>query len=111
MVNKYLFAISCFFSCMMSSYSQTNTVLLFVSHEDTYYSEYIVMLEAFEAQGYTVDVRSASNDSACTYMIPASTTIANTANSLSNSSYSDFQSQFSNLFDSSWNATLNSTPN
>ena len=85
-------------------------VLLFVSHEDTYYSEYIVMKEALEAAGYTVDVRSASAQDFSIYMIPEGTDIEATANTLSGSSYTQFQQQFSALFDGTWNGTLNATP-
>src|SRR5690606_1723101 len=35
-------------------------ILMFVSHEDTYHSEYIVMRKALEAAGYTVDIRSSN---------------------------------------------------
>ena len=69
-------------------------VLLFVSHEETYYSEYIVALKAFEAAGYVVDVRSSTSQAASTYMIPVSTTIEETANTLPGSSYADFTTQF-----------------
>jgi putative intracellular protease/amidase len=90
--------------------AQTKHILLFVSHEETYYSEYIVMYRALLAKGYTVDVRSASTDSAATYMIPANTTIAATAATLSGGSYAQFTSQFQQLFDSSWNAAWDATP-
>ncbi len=91
-------------------WGQTKQVLLFVSHQETYYSEYIVMLKALQAAGYTVDVRSASNDSAATYMIPANTDIAATAATLPGGNYLQFTQLFQNLFDSSWNANWNATP-
>lgn len=90
--------------------AQTKPVLLFVSHEDCYYSEYIVMLKALQAAGYSVDVRSASADSASTYMIPANTDIAATAATLPGGSYFQFTQQFQQLFDTTWNAAWNATP-
>jgi len=90
--------------------SQTNNILMFVSHEDTYYSEYIVMLRALQSAGYTVDVRSASTMSFSTYMVPAGTDIIATANSLAGSSYSQFTTQFQNLFGSAWNSAWDPTP-
>ncbi|MBN8694373.1 MAG: T9SS type A sorting domain-containing protein [Bacteroidetes bacterium] len=89
---------------------QTNNILMFVSHEDTYYSEYIVMLRALQAAGYTVDVRSASTMSFSTYMLPSGTDIVATANTLPGSSYSQFTSQFQNLFGSVWNTSWDPTP-
>ncbi|TAE82611.1 MAG: T9SS C-terminal target domain-containing protein [Bacteroidetes bacterium] len=90
--------------------AQTKPVLFFVSHENCYYSEYIVMLKALQAAGYTVDVRSASNDSAATYMIPANTDIAATAATLPGGSYLQFTQLFQQLFDSTWSAAWNATP-
>lgn len=91
--------------------AQTGNILFFVSHEQTYYSEYIVMYEALTAAGYQVDVRSASNDSASTYMIPLGTNISATAATLPGGSYVQFTNQFQDLFGSAWNASLNPTPN
>lgn len=90
--------------------SQTNNILMFVSHEDTYYSEYIVMLRALQAAGYTVDVRSASTMSFSTYMIPSGTDIVATANTLPGGNYAQFTNQFQNLFGSAWNPSSNPTP-
>ncbi|MEQ8471721.1 MAG: T9SS type A sorting domain-containing protein [Marinoscillum sp.] len=85
-------------------------ILMFVSHEDTYYSEYIVMKEALEASGYVVEVRSASSLDFSIYMSPY-TDIENVANDLSGSSYTEFQSQFEELFGESWDgASHNSIP-
>ncbi len=84
------------------SYSQT--ILMFVSHEQTYYSEYIIMKEALEAAGYAVDVRSASTMDFSIYMTPYDD-ITDVANSLSGSSYSEFQTQFAELFGSTWDET------
>lgn len=83
---------------------------MFVSYEDTYYSEYIVMKEALEASGYEVEVRSAGPDSASVYMLPEGTDIEETANSLSGSSYAEFTSQFEASFGRPWNEDLNETP-
>ncbi len=86
------------------------SILMFVSHEDTYYSEYIVMKEALEASGYNVDVRSANSQDFSIYMIPMGTDIEATANSLGGSSYAQFQQQFAGLFGSDWDGNLNTTP-
>jgi putative intracellular protease/amidase len=85
-------------------------ILMFVSHEETYYSEYIVMHEALTDAGYNVEVRSASTMPAGTYMIPANTTINETANTLPGGSYAQFLSQYENYFGVAWNAALNGTP-
>lgn len=92
------------------SRAQTNNILVFVSHEETYYSEYIVMAEALEAQGYSLDVRSATALDASSYMIPGGTDIEATANTLNGSSYADFTAQFQDMFDASWDAGVNPTP-
>ena len=91
-------------------FAQSGKVLMFVSYEDTYYSEYIVMKEALEASGYEVEVRSAGPDSASVYMLPDGTDIEETANSLSGSSYADFTSQYEAAFGQQWNQELNETP-
>lgn len=88
------------FGCL-STIAFSQTVLMFVSHEQTYYSEYIVMKEALEASGYTVDVRSASTLDFSIYMSPYDD-ITDVANSLSGSNYAQFQTQFTELFGSSW---------
>lgn len=90
-------------------YSQQK-ILMFVSHEETYYSEYVVMREALTHSGYVVEVRSASHLPASTYMIPANTTIHETANTLPGGSYVQFQQQYNTYFNHPWNAGLNSTP-
>jgi putative intracellular protease/amidase len=92
----------------ISAYSQQ--ILFFVSHEDTYYSEYIVAAKALEAAGYSLDVRSASSLNASTYMLPGGTDIEATANTLAGSSYSNFTTQFQNLFGSTWNSSDNAIP-
>jgi putative intracellular protease/amidase len=85
-------------------------ILMFIAHEDTYYSEYVVMHQALTDAGYQVDVRSASAMDASTYMIPANTTVDATANTLPGGSYVQFQAQYQNYFGASWNAALNPTP-
>ncbi len=78
--------------------AQTNNILVFVSHEETYYSEYIVMAEALETEGYTLDVRSATAMDATSYMVPDGTDIESTANTLGSSSYTAFTAQFQDMF-------------
>ncbi len=90
------------------SYSQQDSILLFVSYDSTYYSEYIVMHEALVASGYHVDVRSAGTGFATTYTIGGD--IIGQANMLGGSSYTAFQGQFSEMFGSTWNAALNAVP-
>lgn len=86
------------------------TVLLFVSHENTYYSEYIVMKAALEDAGYTVEVRSASTLAASAYMDGTGPDIAAAANTLVESSYTAFQAQYQALFGQAWDESLNTTP-
>ncbi len=90
--------------------AQTGNILMFVSYEDTYYSEYIVMLKALQASGYMVDVRSADTGFASTYMIPANTDISATAATLPGGSYNQFLQQYNLLFASTWNPSWNPTP-
>jgi hypothetical protein len=85
-------------------------ILMFISHEDVYYSEYIVLQKAIEASGYTVDVRSAATSTSSFYMPPAGTDIEATANTLPNSSYADFTAQFNTLFGSVWSSQWNAMP-
>lgn len=85
-------------------------ILFFASYENTYYSEYIVAIQALEKAGYTVDIRSAGLDSIGCYMNAAEHGIETSAESLSGSSYSEFAAQFQDNFGSPWNATLNQTP-
>ncbi len=89
-------------------YSQQDSILLFVSYDSTYYSEYIVMYEALVASGYFVDVRSAGEGVATTYTIGGD--ITGQANMLGGSSYTAFQTQFQDMFGSAWNASLNTVP-
>jgi putative intracellular protease/amidase/type 1 glutamine amidotransferase len=93
--------ITCILIGMTSVQSFSQSILMFVSHEQTYYSEYIVMKEALEASGYTVDVRSASTMDFSIYMSPYDD-ITDVANDLSGSNYAQFQTQFSELFGATW---------
>src|SRR5690349_508849 len=110
---KNNFLVSLFFFkevvCVTSILAQTKNVLKFVSYEDTYYSEYIVTIKALQASGYNVDVRSADTQSFSSYMVPISTDISATANSLPGSSYADFIQQFQNQFGAVWNSSWNTT--
>ncbi len=87
---------------------------MFVSHEQTYYSEYIVMKAGLEAAGYTVDVRSSSTDPTSIYMVPqggSPAAINGVANSLGGSSYTEFTTQFQSSFGVVWDgASYNATP-
>lgn len=68
------------------------------------------MRKTLEANGYTVDVRSASTMPASFYMIPNGTDIVTTANTLAGSSYNDFSSKFNDLTGSSWQQVWNTMP-
>lgn len=94
---------------IMTQKVKADTILMFVAHEQTYYSEYIIMKEALEASGYTVDVRSSSSLDFTIYMSPYSD-ISNAANGLSGSSYAEFQSQFLGMFGADWPSELNAIP-
>ena len=98
------------FLMMYSSFSQTNNILMYVSHEETYFSEYVVMKAGLESAGFTVDVRNASGMVSSTYMIPSSATIQSTANSLAGSSYAEFMTQFNDMFGGSWDSNLDAIP-
>jgi putative intracellular protease/amidase len=89
-------------------FAQQDSILLFVSYEDTYYSEYVVMVEALVAAGYYVDVRSAGSGSATTYTIGGDLTVQ--ANGLTGSNYAAFETQFLSMFGNSWNVALNPVP-
>ncbi len=105
-----IFIFLCIITIFVQNVNCQDKILMFVAHEETYYSEYIVMREALTHAGYQVEVRSASNLTASTYMIPANTTIEATANTLPGGSYAQFQTQYQNYFGSAWNSTLNPTP-
>ena len=80
-------------------------ILMFVSHEDTYHSEYIVMRKALEAAGYTVDIRSSNAQ-------PAEIYTQNSINGPNDQGavYSDFQAQFEDAFGSTWQSDWNTVP-
>jgi putative intracellular protease/amidase len=88
----------------------SNIILMFVSHEQTYYSEYIVMKKALEASGFVVEVRSSSAAPASIYMLPVSTTISATAATLPGGSHLQFTQQFQNLFSATWDESLDTYP-
>lgn len=106
----YLFWLILFVWFSSKTLTGQNKILMFVSHEDTYYSEFIVMREALQHAGFTVEIRSATSMPATTYMIPANTTIDATANTLPGGSYAQFQNQYQNYFGNVWNSALNTTP-
>lgn len=82
-------------------------ILLFVSYEDAYYSEYKVTLEALQAAGYQVEVASAASGAASAYSLSGD--IVQTANSLPGSSYAQFLQQFEAYFGRPWSAQWNAT--
>ena len=84
--------------------------LVFVAHEDAYYSEYIVLRKTLEAAGYQVDLRSATVQPAAMYMLPAGTDIAATANTLPGSSYAVFTQQFFQKTGFAWESSWNAVP-
>lgn len=98
-------------SCVSNIAYGQKKILLFASPENTYYSEYIVAIEALKSAGYEVDIRSAGIDSIATYMLPSGTTIDQTAESLAGSSYADFTTQYEQNFNRVWNPSLDATPN
>ncbi len=83
--------------------------MMFVSHEQTYYSEYIVMKSALESSGYEVEVRSATSLDFSVYMDPY-ISIPAAADDYDYGDYAQFQTQFQNNFDSPWDEALNSVP-
>ncbi len=87
-------------------------ILMFVSFDDTYYSEYVIMHQALTTAGYNVDVRSSALGQASVYTqsgeIPN-----NSTNSLDvevTTSYTQFTNQFENLFGGPWDPSLNTLP-
>lgn len=80
-------------------------ILMFVSHEDTYHSEYIVMRKALGASGYTVDIRSSNAQPAEIY-----TQSSINGNNDQGATYSDFQAQFQDAFGSTWQSDWNTVP-
>lgn len=88
----------------------TPTVLMFLSHEFTYYTEYVVMRKALEAAGYAVELRSSNTQPAGLYLFGYSNLpeVANNMNA--SSSYDQFRTQFENLFGLPWDEGLNNFP-
>ncbi|PIB38415.1 hypothetical protein [Maribacter sp. 4G9] len=82
-------------------------VLLFLSHEDAYYSEYIIMRRALEITGYTVDVRSANEQPAEVYTLSGN--IVSTT--LPSVGHDTFLSQFQESFGATWDPSYNELPN
>ena len=95
---------------LLSLSSKAQNVLMFVSHEQTYYSEYVVMRKTLEAKGYTVEVRSANAQAASVYMVPNGTDIEATANTLAGSNYTQFTQKFAELTGTTWQTAWNATP-
>ncbi|MEM9338626.1 MAG: T9SS type A sorting domain-containing protein [Bacteroidota bacterium] len=82
-------------------------VLLFVSHDQTYYTEYIVMKAALEDAGYQVDVRSSVTGAASLY--------GGEVNDWANkhdlgSSFAEFTEQYEEMFGESWSDANNAQP-
>lgn len=84
------------------------SILMFVSYERTYYSEYKVMYEALRAQGYDVEVRSAATGFASAYTLSGD--LNDAQNSVQGSSYATFTAAFEDMFGQAWNADWNPTP-
>ena len=105
---KFSISFICLSVLLVSASAQSDKILLFVSDEDTYYSEYIVMYEALLASGYQVEVRNAGTASATMYTIGGD--IIAQANGLAGSSYADFQIQYATMFGANWNELLNPVP-
>lgn len=83
-------------------------ILMFISKEQTYYSEYKITLEALQAAGYTVDVRSAGTGTADVYTFSGD--IDDNNNQTSGATYNDFTTQFQASFGEAWNPAWNATP-
>ena len=107
---RFLFTLILAIAGPLSLLAQQPRALVFVAHEDAYYSEYIVLRKTLEAAGYQVDLRSASSQPAAMYMLPVGTDIEATANSLPGSSYSQFVQQFAQRTATSWQAAWNTVP-
>jgi putative intracellular protease/amidase len=106
--NRLKISLFVFVLCFNLS-AKAQNVLMFLSHEQCYYSEYIVMRKALEAAGYTVDVRSASTLPASIYMTPYADIAAN-ANNLSGSSYTQFIQKYQELTGQAWQNSWNAIP-
>lgn len=86
------------------------SVLVFVAQEDVYYSEYIVLRRALEAEGFAVEVRSSTMAPAPAYLVPSGDTLVGQADSLPGSSHAAFAAQFEFLFATPWNAADDPIP-
>lgn len=86
----------------------TGNILMFISKDQTYYSEYKISLEALQAAGYTVDVRSAGEGTASVYTLSGD--IDDVNNQTAGATYNDFTAQFQASFGAPWNAAWNATP-
>ncbi|MBV6646909.1 MAG: fibronectin type III domain-containing protein [Cyclobacteriaceae bacterium] len=106
-LRPYLFAFL-FVASYVKGWGQQN-ILMFVSYENTYYSEYIVMYEALTAAGYNVEVRSSASGQASVYSLSGDI-VSTSGNAEFGNNYAQFQSQFEDLFGSPWNEALNPTP-
>ena len=80
----------------LASKAQQDSILLFVSYDQTYYTEYIVMYKALTASGYFVDVRSAANGYATTYMV------GNFSAQGYTNYYQSFKDQYLAMFGTPW---------
>ncbi|WP_420582017.1 T9SS type A sorting domain-containing protein [Reichenbachiella sp.] len=109
-INRILHICTLHVLLVVPYFSYADTILMFVSHEQTYYSEYIVMKAALEAAGHEVDVRSASTMNFSIYMTEHYADIPTAANAHGTSNYSDFQAQFNGMFGQAWNETYNAVP-
>ena len=88
--------------------SSTPRILMFVSYEQTYYSEYRVMYETLSASGYDVDIRSSAVGTASIYTLSGD--LNDPQNSVSGSDYTTFITTFQDLTGSQWNTAWNATP-
>ncbi len=80
---------------------------MFVAHDQTYYTEYIVMKEALKASGYSVEVRSATDTSVTLY----GGSVNHWANNQDlESSFAEFTEQFEEMFGESWSDGNNAQP-
>ena len=89
--------------------AQQDSVLMFISYDETYYTEYIVMYSALIDAGYRVSVRSASEGYATTYL--AGGNFADQAIMLGGANgYNEFLTQYNDMFGFAWDASSNTLP-
>lgn len=85
-------------------------ILMFISFQNTYYSEYKVSIEALKAAGYEVDVRSAGSGQVSSYSVTGNIqATANDTSFLPGASYAHFLEQFQNFFGKAWDPAWNDT--